>query len=182
MIDREPNREAEPRMDQKVVIIMGSESDEEHCRRISGVLDDFGVNCEVRVASAHKTPKHLMSIIDELHEEVESRVVLIAVAGRSNALGGFLDFQTTYPVISCPPYSDKYGGVDIYSSLRMPSGSAAVTAIEPEMAALHAIKILAISNPELADKYQNFQRGLQEKIKEADKRFNSGRVEDHLSK
>lgn len=168
MVDRLRSPDLEPHQEQRVVIIMGSESDIEHCRPMFGLLTDFGVNFEARVASAHKTPEHLLKIINDYNEQTDIQTVFIAVAGRSNALGGFIDFQTVSPVISSPPYSDKFGGADIYSSLRMPSGSAAVTGIEAEMVALHAIKILALNNPELADKILAKQREAQEKVTKAD--------------
>jgi len=60
------------------------------------------------------------------------------VAGRSNALSGFLDAQVTAPVIACPPASEAFGGMDILSSLRMPRGVAPLVVLEPENAALAA--------------------------------------------
>ena len=72
-----------------------------------------------------------------------------AIAGRANALGAVMDANTRHPVISCPPYSDRFGGGDIYSSLRLPSGIATPTIMEPDGAALLAAKILAMSDREL---------------------------------
>jgi phosphoribosylaminoimidazole carboxylase PurE protein len=162
--ERKTDSEQKKLPDQKIVIIMGSEKDEDHCKKITSVLDQFGVGYEVRIGSAHKTPEYLTEMLSEYNKQTDFQLVFIAVAGRSNALGGFVDFQTTAPVISSPPYSEAYGGIDIFSSLRMPSGIAAVTATEPQMAALHAIKILCTSNPELRDKYQAYQKELQEDI------------------
>ena len=65
------------------------------------------------------------------------------MAGRSNALSAFVDANTPKPVIACPPYSEKFSGKDIYSSLRVPSGIGSVVTIEPEGAAIAAAKILA---------------------------------------
>ncbi len=171
--ERRIHSEDEKLPNQKVVIIMGSEKDKEHCKKITGILNQFDIDYEIRIGSAHKTPEHLTKIIAEYNEQVDVQLVFIAVAGRSNALGGFVDFQTTAPVISSPPYSETYGGVDIFSSLRMPSGIAAVTAIEPEIAALHAIKVLTLGNPVLRDKYQAFQKKLQGDIIKADQSLHS---------
>jgi phosphoribosylaminoimidazole carboxylase PurE protein len=159
-----------PQREQLVVIVMGSEADLEHSQKIAKTLNYFGVDYKMRVGSAHKTPQHVTNWIDE-YEGENRELVFIAVAGRSNALGGFMDFQTTAPVISSPPYSEKYAGGDIYSSLRMPSGSAAVTAIEPEMAALAAVKIFALNNTDLTEKYLHFQMEARLKILEADNRI-----------
>jgi 5-(carboxyamino)imidazole ribonucleotide mutase len=171
--ERKIYSEEEKIPNQKVVIIMGSEKDKDHCKKITGILNQFDVNYEIRVGSAHKTPEHLTKIIAEYNEQVDFQIVFIAVAGRSNALGGFVDFQTTAPVISSPPYSETYGGVDIFSSLRMPSGIAAVTAIEPEIAALNAIKVLTLGNPILREKYKAFQKELQGDLIKADQSLHS---------
>ena len=72
------------------------------------------------------------------------KVVYVTVAGRSNALSAFMDGNTTKPVIACPPYSEKFGGADIYSSLRVPSGIGCVVTIETEGAAIATAKILAL--------------------------------------
>ena len=83
--------------------------------------------------------------------------VYITIAGRSNALSGMVDANVSAPVISCPPYSDKFGGADVFSSLRMPSGVAPMTVLEPTGAALAAAKVLAIGNPSLREKIVNYQ-------------------------
>jgi phosphoribosylaminoimidazole carboxylase PurE protein len=71
------------------------------------------------------------------------------VAGRSNALSGFVDAQVTAPVIACPPASEAFGGMDILSSLRMPRGVAPLVVLEPENAALAAVKMLALTSERL---------------------------------
>ena len=142
---------------------MGSERDLEFCREIAKHLKALNVNYEFRVASAHKTPQKVLAILNEFEAE---RVVYVTVAGRSNALSAFVDANTTKPVIACPPYSDKYGGVDIYSSLRVPSGIGSVVTIEPEGAAIAATKILAIGDKDLEKRLQSYQS---EKKKEIEK-------------
>ena len=84
----------------------------------------------------------------------------------SNALSGFADAQTHCPVIACPPYSDKFGGADLFSSVRMPSGVAPLTILNPENAALAAAKIIGLANPDVQEKviaYQNTKRAILEK-------------------
>jgi phosphoribosylaminoimidazole carboxylase PurE protein len=129
-----------------VAIIAGSESDAEWVEKIEKHLSGFPqINVQKIVASAHKTPEYVSRWVKSL-DSINSKLIYIAVAGRSNALGAYLDFATPNPVINCPPYSEKYSGADIFSSLRLPSGSGAVTVIEPEAAAIAAAKILAESN------------------------------------
>jgi len=147
----------------KAVIIMGSERDLDFSREIAKYLRLLEVTYEFRVASAHKTPAKVLDVIEEFENE---KVVYITVAGRSNALSAFIDGNTTKPVIACPPYSDKFGGADIYSSLRVPSGIGSVVTIEPEGAAIAAAKILALEDAQLAVGVSAYQAG---KRKDLDK-------------
>ena len=150
----------------KVVIIMGSRSDLEWSKRIAETLDKLGVESALRVASAHKIPLKCYELIKEYEKE---NVVFITVAGRSNALSGFTDAQTFCPVIACPPYSDKFAGVDIFSSLRMPSGICPMVVLEPEQAALAAVKILALSDEGLQQKIKKYQEEKRRGIERDDK-------------
>lgn len=149
------------------VIVMGSPADKDYAGQIKGTLDKFGVECALRIGSAHKTPEYVLGIVREYDQQRDRSVVYIAVAGRSNALGGFIDASTQNPVISAPPYSEKYGGADIYSSLRMPSGMATTVATEAEIAALAAVKIFALNSPELQAKLETFQREQRERVFES---------------
>jgi 5-(carboxyamino)imidazole ribonucleotide mutase len=156
----------------KVVVILGSGSDEGFSQRITDALKGFGVNYEVRVASAHKTPGKLLQIL-KAYEAREDRIVYITVAGRSNALSGFVDANTSKPVIACPPYSDKFNGADIFSTLRMPSGVCPLVVLEPEAAALAAMKILALGRPELEEGIRRHHRQIRGRVDAADERLRS---------
>ena len=145
------------------VIIMGSERDLDFSREIAKYLKLLGVNYEFRVASAHKTPEKVLEIIKEFETE---KVVFVTVAGRSNALSAFIDGNTSKPVIACPPYSEKFGGADILSSLRVPSGIGSVVTIEPEGAAIAATKILSLQDVNLEANVKTYQES---KKKELDK-------------
>jgi 5-(carboxyamino)imidazole ribonucleotide mutase len=138
----------------KAIILMGSERDLDLCREIAKYMKLLGVEYAFRVASAHKTPEQALAILKEFEKE---KVVYVAVAGRSNALSAFLDANTSKPVIACPPYSEKYGGVDIYSSLRVPSGIGSTVTIEPEGAAIATAKILALDDKILEKRVKNHQ-------------------------
>lgn len=159
-------------MDPLVVIVMGSKSDLEHARRIQVALAEFDLSSELRVASAHKSARHLLQLLAE-YESQERPLVYIAVAGRSNALGGLMDANTAWPVINCPPYSDRFGGVDIFSSLRMPGGVACLTVLEPQAAALAAVKILALRDPALTQRVRSYQHTLESTIIQRDEEVRS---------
>lgn len=145
--------------------MMGSKRDSEFCREITGYLKALKLNYELRVASAHKTPEKVLEILRDYERE---RVVYITVAGRSNALSAFVDANTIKPVIACPPYSEKFGGADIYSSLRVPSGIGSLVTIEPEGAAIAAAKIFSMEDQELAKRVREYQLAKKEQIEEAD--------------
>jgi len=146
---------------------MGSPSDEPTGRAIVNALDRFGIRSEIRIASAHKTPEYLLDLLNGY--EADPRVkVYITVAGRSNALSGMVDAQVTAPVIACPPYSDKFAGSDIYSSLRAPSGVAPAVVLEPENAALLAAKMLSLADRGLCQKLQQAQTDQRQRLIAAD--------------
>ena len=142
---------------------MGSKADLEFVRKIADYLKEFELEYEMRVASAHKTPEKVLEIIKEY-----DKAVFITVAGRSNALSGFVDANTLNPVIACPPYSDKFAGADIFSSLRMPSGVAPMVVTEPENAALAAAKIIALYDEKVKKKVGEYQMKKKREVQEAD--------------
>jgi len=150
----------------KAVILMGSEKDLEFCREIACYLKALRLGYVFRVASAHKTPEKVLEVLKEFEKD---KVIYITVAGRSNALSAFVDANTVKPVIACPPYSEKFGGVDIYSSFRVPSGIGSVVTIEPEGAAIAAAKIFAVEDQELAKRVRKYQLVKKREIEKADK-------------
>ncbi len=152
-------------MKNKAIIIMGSKRDLEFCREIGKYLRALALEYEFRAASAHKTPKKVLEILNEFEKE---KIVYITVAGRSNALSAFVDANTTKPVIACPPYSEKFAGADIYSSIRAPSGVAPLVTIEPEAAAIAAAKILAVKDPEMEKRVKEYQQAKKKEIEKAD--------------
>jgi 5-(carboxyamino)imidazole ribonucleotide mutase len=154
-------------LDAKTVIVMGSERDLEFCREIATHLKELGVDYEFRVASAHKTPDKVLAILKEFEK---TSIVYVTVAGRSNALSAFMDANTAKPVVACPPYSGKFGGTDVFSSLRVPSGVGSVMTIEPEGAAIAAAKILALSDRELEKRVSAYQASKKMEIEKANER------------
>ena len=150
----------------RVVLLLGSGSDEEFSNTIVRILKDFGIMVTSRVASAHRTPRLLLEILQE--NERNEQLVYVTVAGLSNALSGFVDANTVHPVIACPPIGERFGGGDILSSLRMPRGVAPLVVLEPENAAIAAAKILAEGDTELRSKVEAYQRKMRDKVESDD--------------
>ncbi len=148
----------------KAIIVMGSDRDLDFSRDIAKYLKLLGVNYEFRVASAHKTPLAVLEVLKEFEAE---KIVYITVAGRSNALSAFMDGNTVKPVIACPPYSDKFGGADIYSSLRVPSGIGSVVTIEPEGAAIAAAKIFGLEDVKILANVRSYQDSKRKDLEKA---------------
>lgn len=156
----------------KAVIIMGSKGDLEFSKKIGEYLKEFDIPYVMRIASAHKVPLRVLEIIREYEKEED--VVFITVAGRSNALSGFVDAQTSKPVIACPPYGEKFAGFDIFSTLRMPSGVAPLTVLEPEQVAIAVCKIFALKYREFEEKINKYQKEKQKEIELDDEEVKNG--------
>jgi phosphoribosylaminoimidazole carboxylase PurE protein len=146
-----------------LVILMGSKADSTHCQKIAEAAQQFGLEVVQRIGSAHKTPAHVLKMLAE-YETGERPVVYITVAGRSNALSGFVDGAVSAPVIACPPPGEAFGGADVFSSLRMPSGIAPALVLEPANAALYAAKIFAMHDPATRQRVQAFQQQQVQKV------------------
>lgn len=153
------------------VILMGSASDLPHVEKITAILDELDIPYVRRISSAHKTAAKLLKILNEYEQDPRAKVY-ITIAGRSNALSGMVDANVSSPVIACPPHSTSFGGADIYSSLRMPSGVAPMVVLEPANAALAVGKILALVEPALAEKVNNLQQEYAEEVNNADEELN----------
>ena len=152
-----------------VVILMGSKADMEHCQKIADTCNrSFGLETVLRIGSAHKTAEHVLKVLREYENDPRPKVY-ITVAGRSNALSGFTDGSVGSPVIACPPPSEAFGGADVYSSLRMPSGVAPALVLDPANAALLAAKILGLIDAEVSAAVTRFQKQAAEKIVQDDR-------------
>ena len=128
----------------KTVIIMGSESDKDFVQKITSKLSELNIEFEEHVASAHKQPKEVLEIIEK-NNESNDKLCYITVAGRSNALSGFVAASAKQPVLACPPLKDKMDYlVNIHSTLQMPSKVPVMTVIDPGNAALAVQIILSL--------------------------------------
>jgi len=154
-----------------VVVIMGSDKDLEHAKKIQKRLNNFGVRCELRVGSAHKNPDYVLPMMHAYDADTTRQIVYFAVAGRSNALGGFMGGNTLNPVYSCPPKPDWY---DLFSSTRLPSEVPVPVIIEPESAAMTALRIFALTRPELHQRLEAHQDNVLHDLIKADKIISAG--------
>ena len=124
----------------KAVLIMGSTSDEPHAKKITDKLDEYEITWEQYAASAHKQPLKVLEILDTNKDEQD--IVYITIAGRSNALSGFVAANSEFPTLGCPPFSDKADMlVNIHSTLQMPSNTPVLTVIDPGNCALAVKRI-----------------------------------------
>src|SRR5438105_11685588 len=153
-------------MTAQVIIIMGSKGDLPHTQAVVKTLKALEISYQLRVCSAHKATQRLLEMLQTY--EQQGPLVYITIAGRSNALSAVVDANTRYPVIACPPYSDRFGGMDVLSSLRMPSGLGAVVVLEPEAAAIAAAKMLALADGSLRDKIEQYHQKSRHKIEQDD--------------
>ena len=127
----------------KTVLIMGSTSDEPHAKKITDKLDDYGITWEQHVASAHKQPLLVLEIL-ETNKDAQD-IVYITIAGRSNALSGFVAANSEFPTLGCPPFSDKADMlINIHSTLQMPSNTPVLTIIDPSNCALAVKRIFGV--------------------------------------
>jgi phosphoribosylaminoimidazole carboxylase/phosphoribosylaminoimidazole-succinocarboxamide synthase len=156
-----------------VGIIMGSAADNAHADRIVKALSALGVPARKHVASAHKTPLYALQKVSQL-DNMLGRVVYVTIAGRSNALSAFVDAASANPVIACPPIGSNFGGMDVLSSLSLPSGIASMVVLEPENAALAAAKILAVDDTVLYGRVLVSQYRNRTNVIDSDTRMNDG--------
>lgn len=153
-----------------VVIIMGSASDEEQAQRIVKNLNYFSIDSALRVASAHKTVEHLVDIV-HYYDKMERDKIYITIAGRSNGLAGVVDGLTSFPTVTCPPYSQTFAGFDIFSSLRMPEGISPAVIMEPCNVAMFVARLFALRHPQIKEKLHAYIEDLKKKVIDSDAKF-----------
>lgn len=153
----------------KVAILMGSKSDLPVVKPAITALSSFGIETEVRVISAHRTPEEAHAFAaDAKNNGVEA---IICAAGKAAHLGGVIAAYTTLPVIGLPVKTDMMGGLDsLLSIVQMPSGIpvATVGVNGGENAGLLAAQILGVKYPEIAEKLTEYKRKMRQKINEDD--------------
>lgn len=145
----------------RVLIILGSKSDEQICQAAKELLTSFGVEYDFQVSSAHRNPERTMQLAK--NADAEGIEVIIAAAGMAAHLPGVIAAHTVLPVIGLPIASGALNGVDaLYSIVQMPPGVpvACVGINNSRNAALLAIQILAGKDAELKAKFKAYKEGL----------------------
>jgi 5-(carboxyamino)imidazole ribonucleotide mutase len=154
----------------KVAVILGSDSDLDTMRPCVERLRSFGVPLEVRIISAHRTPAAAEEFAS--HAVERGFGVLIAAAGKAAHLGGVLAAYTTLPVIGVPIKTSMMGGLDsLLSMVQMPKGIpvACVAVDGADNAAILAVQMLALSDPDLADQLSQFKARMAQEVASKDK-------------
>ena len=153
---------------------MGSDSDMEVMAKAADVLEEFGVEYEMTIISAHREP----DVFFEYAKSAEDRgfKVIIAGAGMAAHLPGMCAALFPLPVIGVPMHTTSLGGKDsLYSIVQMPSGiPVATVAINGgKNAGLLAVKMLAISDPELLGKLKEYSQKMSEEVQAKDRKLRS---------
>ncbi|MBA7537248.1 phosphoribosylaminoimidazole carboxylase [subsurface metagenome] len=151
-------------MDQRVVIMAGSESDRSHIEKIIESLKYFEIPFEVRICSAHKNPDTLLEIIRG-YNALSAAIVFVAVAGGSDALSGTLSFHALHPVISCPPDTPNE------SCLTNPPGSANAYIANTRNVGKFAAQAFAHLNPRYRKLLEQHNREKVMSLEKSDKEF-----------
>ena len=147
-------------IDMKVQIILGSDSDMPVAEKAKKILEEFGIEFDVKIASAHRTPDYLKKIVENSDADI-----FIGVAGLSAALPGYIAAHTIKPVIGVP-VSGKVNFDAILSIVQMPPGIpvAAVGLDRGDNAALLAVEIFSIKDKNLVDKLNKYREKMKENI------------------
>lgn len=146
----------------KVAIIIGSDSDWKIMHAAFDVLKSFGVEVELTVASAHRTPQRVREFVENSDAEI-----FIAAAGMAAHLAGVVASLTTKPVIGVPINSEPFKGLDsLLSTVQMPGGVPVATmAVNgAKNAALFAVEILALRDEELSKKIIAHRQQMAEEV------------------
>jgi len=156
-------------MNKKVGLLMGSKNDFETLKPCVKTLKKFGVEVEVHVLSAHRTPHQVAEFSENAINN--NFGVIICAAGKAAHLGGVIAAHTILPVIGIPIKSSTLDGLDaLLATVQMPSGiPVATVAIDgAENAALLAVQILAVENADLTNKLKDFKSEMVNKIVASD--------------
>jgi 5-(carboxyamino)imidazole ribonucleotide mutase len=149
----------------QIGIIMGSDSDLPTMKDAIAVCEEFGIECEVAIVSAHRTPERMVEYAQTAHQR--GIKVIIAGAGGAAHLPGMVASLTPLPVIGVPVATRNLQGVDsLYSIVQMPAGIPVATVAigNAKNAGLLAIQILATHQPELLQKILEYRQSLRDMV------------------
>lgn len=144
-----------------VAVIMGSLSDWETMKQATQILEEFGIDFDKKVISAHRTPEIMMNFAK--NAEQQGYKLIIAGAGGAAHLPGMVAAMTLLPVIGVPIQSRALSGLDsLYSIVQMPGGvpvaSMAIGTSGAKNGALYAIQILALADKSLVEKLKKYRK------------------------
>jgi 5-(carboxyamino)imidazole ribonucleotide mutase len=150
-----------------VGIVVGSDSDLPLVQETTGILEQLGVPFEITIGSAHRTPDRVADYASTASGR--GIRVIIAAAGLSAHLPGFIASKTILPVIGVPVDSGPLGGVDaLYSIVQMPGGvpvaAMAVGRAGARNAGIFAAQILALAEPQIAERLADYRRRMTESV------------------
>ena len=156
--------------DLQVQVLMGSGSDADVMANTVRTLRDLGITCDMTVASAHRSPDRVRRVMEEaLGRGVQ---VFVVGAGAAAHLAGVVAAHTAVPVIGVPIDSSPLGGFDaLLSTVQMPPGvpvaTVAVGKAGATNAAVLAAQILAVGDPAIRERLEDYRRGLADKVEQA---------------
>lgn len=156
----------------KIGIVMGSDSDLAVMKKAAAVLDEFGLDYEMVIASAHRTPAEVKAFVERL--EAEGAVAFVAGAGAAAHLPGVIASFTTLPVIGVPLNATALKGMDaLLAIVQMPSGMPVATmAVDgAKNAALLAVQIAATADAKLREAYKAYRADMAAKVIEKNKKL-----------
>ncbi len=148
----------------KVAIVMGSDSDLPVMQKTAQMLEKFGIEHEITITSAHRSPQRTRSLVKEYHGKGVK--IIIAGAGAAAHLAGVIAAETILPVIGVPINSSPLQGFDsLFSTVQMPSGipvgTMAVGKAGAKNAAVFAAQILAVSDKAISARLQDFKKEME---------------------
>jgi len=146
-----------------VVILCGSDSDLQHVLNIEMALDSLGIPSQCRICSAHKQPRKLDEVLQVYNRSAEP-LLLVAVAGGTDALSGTASFHSFFPVVSCPP-----DGLN-NSCLTNPPGSPNAFVLRPDNVALFAAQMFTSANSDLREKLRKLRSDKVKALEVADEK------------
>jgi 5-(carboxyamino)imidazole ribonucleotide mutase len=164
--------------DPAVLIVMGSDSDLPTMEEAANILTDFGVPFEMRISSAHRSPKRTAQLA---HDAAGRGIkLIIAAAGMAAHLAGVVAAETTLPVIGVPMGGGALSGMDaLYATVQMPGGipvaTMAIGKAGAKNAGLFAVQILALCDPALSRKFAAYREKMAAEVEQKDAALQASR-------
>ena len=154
-----------------VGIVMGSVSDAEAMKHAKLVLDEFGISSDIKVFSAHRSPKQALDWLNDM--ESRGAKIIIAAAGMAAHLAGVIAAHTRLPVIGVPMGGGAFNGMDaLLSTVQMPKGTPVATFAVGKAGAinagLYAVRILSLADEALAEKLKAYNEKLTQQVVDSD--------------